>query len=86
MGSDPNISMHELVREVLKQDNDFSDYYLNNTNNQEGKSIKPDVQENPPSKPENISQAQERLEVSLKRNQIKSQITQYDKKPLSRDE
>lgn len=30
MGSDPNVSMHELVREVLKRDHDFSDYYLDN--------------------------------------------------------
>ncbi|HPF45438.1 MAG: hypothetical protein KDF58_07380 [Alphaproteobacteria bacterium] len=30
MGSDPNVSMHELVREVLKRDHDFDDYYLEN--------------------------------------------------------
>lgn len=30
MGSDPNISMHELVREVLKRDHDFNDYYIDN--------------------------------------------------------
>ncbi|MEZ5758506.1 MAG: hypothetical protein R3D86_09830 [Emcibacteraceae bacterium] len=30
MGSDPNVSMHELVREVLKRDHNFDDYYLEN--------------------------------------------------------
>mgnify|MGYP000330203478 FL=1 len=30
MGSDPNVSAHELVREVLKRDHDYNDYYLDN--------------------------------------------------------
>ena len=79
MGSDPNVSMHELVREVLKRDNDYSDYYLDNIADPEGEDINAQVSDDPPPPSENILQVQARLENFLKQDQTLSKMKTYDK-------
>lgn len=79
MGSDPNVSMHELVREVLKQDNEYSDYYLDNISNSENEDINAQVSDDPPPPSENILQVQARLENFLKQDQTLTKMQAYDK-------
>tara|TARA_R110002096_G_scaffold426421_1_gene636202 strand:+ start:94142 stop:94555 length:414 start_codon:yes stop_codon:yes gene_type:complete len=79
MGSDPNVSMHELVREVLKRDNDYSDYYLDNISDQEDENIDPQVSDDPPPDSENILQVQSRLENFLKQDQSLAKMEAYER-------
>ena len=78
MGSDPSVSMHELVREVLKQDHNFKDYYLDNIS-------KPVSEEEPelsgfnsPAQ-ENIEQVQARLNNFLKEDEAQEKVKTHDK-------
>jgi len=89
MGSDPNVSMHELVREVLKQDQEFEDYYINNISQDDenenetgetemGESETEAADQSLPVE-ENIADVQARLDKYLKKGQKQPDMEVYDK-------
>ena len=84
MGSDPNVSMHELVREVLKQDQEFEDYYLDNiSENDENEAEAGDAETEAADQSlpvdENIADVQARLGEYLNEDQKQLSLAVHNK-------
>ena len=78
MGSDPDVSMHELVREVLKQDHSFKDYYLENISKPVSEDEKELSAYDSPAQ-ESIEQVQARLNHFLKEDEARAKNKVHDK-------
>ncbi|MCP5381535.1 MAG: hypothetical protein H6912_04135 [Kordiimonadaceae bacterium] len=82
MGSDPNVSMHELVREVLKRDHDFDDYYLENISAPVSEEEKQEYADRGRAFSEEIRKTQAKIKEFLEQDQNNFKMTVRDSENL----